>query len=249
MTYEKRAIYWVLKEKYAGRLLTLPKDDAKRLSTGEPADYIIGWNSFLGCKIDLSYKPLIPRPETEFWVGEAIKDISGAHNKSLRCLDIFSGSGCMGIALLRHLPNVFIDFADSEENCLKQIALNCEINAVAKARFEVIQSDIFSNLNNQYDYIFANPPYCATNERGRVKNSVKNFEPSQALWGGNNGLFYIKPFLKEAKNYLKPKSVIYMEYDDTQKNEVERFIQREGYRDYQFYKDQYGLWRWVKVFQ
>ncbi len=247
MNYKERATHWILQEKYGKQIFSLPENDSRRLTKGEPADYIIGWSYFLGCKIDLSHKPLIPRPETEYWVGEAIRDISQTRKRSSRCLDIFAGSGCIGIALLKHLPKLTIDFADVNPECLKQIEINCEINGIAKDRFHIILSDIFANIKDRYDYVFGNPPYCATKKNKRVANSVIKFEPAQALWGGDDGLIYIKKFLACAKKLLKPKGVIYMEFDDIQKGEASKLIKGGGYGKYQFRKDQYGLWRWVTV--
>src|SRR5579864_4884463 len=113
----EREINWLLKEKYHGQPNAEFQEDVKRLQRGEPLDYVIGFKEFLGCKIDLSKKPLIPRPETEFWVSEVLPQI-----KEGKALDIFSGSGCIGIAIMRHTDAV-CDFSDIET---AQIKMNCK---------------------------------------------------------------------------------------------------------------------------
>lgn len=236
---ERREIEWIIKEKYKGKENKEIKKDLERLKKGEPVDYIIGFVNFLNCKIDLSFKPLIPRQETEFWVEKVIEEIN---NKRVYCLDLFSGSGCIGISILKNIKNSKVDFAEIDKKLLNQIELNLKINKIKKNRYNIFYSNIFSNVNEKYDYIFANPPYIAKSKIGKVQKSVLNFEPKKALFGGKNGLKYIKLFLKDAKNFLRKDGRIYLEFDSFQKKEIEK-IEKKA----KFYKDQYGKWRYLVI--
>lgn len=247
----EKEIGWLLQEKYQGKPTKQFYKNVKRVEAGEPLDYVIGFTEFLGCKIDLSKKVLIPRFETEFWVEKAIEDIyyksQTFGNSSIRVLDVFAGSGCIGIAVLKHVKNSFVVFADSEKESIDQIKINTKLNKVARDRFKIIKSDIFDGIGAKFDVILANPPYISAARRNRVQKSVIQFEPHAALFGGGDGLFFIKKFLASAKNFLNPGGKIYMEFDTIQKKSIEKLIKEYQYKKYTFYKDQYGKWRYVVI--
>jgi len=218
-------------------------------NSAEPLEYVRGFTKFLGCKIDLSKKPLIPRPETEYWVGEVIKQISlipfidGRQKKGIRVLDIFCGSGCIGLAILQHVKNVEVTFAD-------------KYKYFSHPKF--VKSDIFEKVVGRYDYIFANPPYIPDYRknpstrlrailRNRIQKSVLDFEPNEALFGGEDGLFYIRKFLKGAKNHLNPGGTIFMEFSPEQKSEVAKLAKKYNFKTCEFFKDQYSRYRWVEI--
>ncbi len=232
----------LLNIKYRGKICPEYKEDLQRLKKGEPLDYIIGWTDFLDCKIDLSLRPLVPRNETEFWVDKVIEKCSCNPPPRTKILDLFSGSGCIGIALLKHLPNSTVHFADSEDNCLKQIEINLDLNNIDHARCKIIKSDIFSAISDKYDCIFANPPYVAEQEI----NSDKH-EPRKALFAGPDGLKYINMFLKQAKKHLKPSGQIFMEFSPEQKQSIKNIITKNNYKNLHFNKDQYKRWRWLNI--
>ena len=207
-----------------------------------PEEYKQGFKDFLGAKIDLSKRPLIPREETEYWVSIALKEIK----EGAECLDLFAGSGCIGISILKNVKDSFCDFGEKEDLFLEQIKISLDLNGVNKERYSLIKTDVFSNIEKQYDYILANPPYVAENRIDEVGEDVKMFEPAIALYGGNDGMEYIKIFLNEAINYLKDNGVIYLEFDPEQKEWIEEII-KDKYSRFEFLKDQFNKYRFVKI--
>lgn len=209
-----------------------------------PKEYKRGYTNFAKCKIDLSLRPMIPRRETEFLVKKAIKKIKG---KNIKILDIFSGSGCIGITILKHIEDSKVDFAEIDVNLIKQIKINLELNKIKQNRYKVIQSNVFKNIKAGYDYIFANPPYISLKSKHLVQKSVLDYEPHLALFGGEDGLLYIRKFLKDARKHLKPDGKIYMEFDYLQKDCLEKLLEKLNYTNYKICEDQFEKWRWVCI--
>ena len=217
-----------------------------------PVEYEKGYTKFLNCKIDLRNRVFIPRIETEFWVKKAFKNcklqIANCKLKKVKILDIFAGSGCIGIAVLKNIKNSRVDFADIDKRAIEQIKINLKLSRISPKRYKIYQSNLFEKIKNKnYDYIFANPPYVAKEKIKEVQPSVLRYEPRRAILGGKKGLFYIRKFLKEAKKFLKPDGTIYFEFDPEQKNEISNILRKENYKNSKFFKDQFKKYRFVKV--
>jgi release factor glutamine methyltransferase len=201
---------------------------------------------FLNCKINLSKKVFQPRIETEFWVGKTINELE-IENCKLKILDIFSGSGCIGIAVLKNTENTEVDFVDISKKAIKQVKVNLKLNKIRKERYKIYRSNLFQSLKNkQYDVIFANPPYVALNRAREVQKEVLQKEPPAALFAGKDGMFWIEKFLKEVKKYLNKNGVIYLEFDPLQKEKIREILEK-GRVKFQFRKDQFKKYRWLKA--
>lgn len=219
----------------------------KKRKLKSPLQYKKGFIKFLGCKINLSKKPFIPRIETEYWLKRAIKEVK-VKDKELTILDIFAGSGCIGIAVLKQIKNSYVDFADDDKKSTEQIKMNLKLNKVSPKRYKIYKSDLFRKLKDRtYNVIFANPPYVAENRMNEVQRSVLEYEPKKALFSGKKGLNHIKRFLKKAKRFLKQEGIIYLEFDPKQKKGIEKILEKNGYKNYKIFKDQFKKYRWLKI--
>lgn len=206
-----------------------------------------------------------PRTETEFWVKQAMAEIkeiskdSVAAGLPVRILDIFAGTGCIGIFLLKNMENSFVDFVDISSQAVEQIKINLDLNRAGRGRYRIFQSDMFEGLREQrltaernnvhsfgYDFVFANPPYVALDRINQVGEDVSANDPSLALFAGNDGLLIIREFLHQVDNFLKPKGSFFMEFDPLQKPAIEEMLKGEGF-DSDFRKDQFQEWRWLKA--
>lgn len=206
-----------------------------------PKQYKEGFVDFLGCRIDLSHKPFIPRPETAYWTSLAIKEMGD----NAECLDLFSGSGCIGVSILNAKEKTTCDFAEIDDKCLKQIEKN--LKGIDKKRYNIIKSDIFSNVKKRYDYILANPPYVAEDRIAEVGKDVLKFEPHVALFSGPSGMNAIRIMIKETKDHLKEGGKLILEFDESQTEEIEDLIKENGYENYELFKDQFDQVRFIKI--
>lgn len=214
-----------------------------------PKAYQKGFIIFLGCKIDLSQRVLIPRIETRYWVRKAINFIQ-KKNKVVNILDIFSGSGCIGIALFKKINSLCskIDFADKSQKAINQIKINLKINKISKEKYKIYKSSFFDKIpKKKYDFIFANPPYVSKKRIKEVGKSVLKYEPLEALFSERDGMKHIIKFLKRAKLFLKKDGIVFLEFDSQQKGRIEKILHKQNYSFFRFYKDQFKKYRFVKI--
>ena len=220
------------------------------MKTEIPNEYLKGFTKFLNCKIDLRNRVFIPRIETEFWVKKAVTEIQKTANKrqKTKILDIFAGSGCIGIAILKNIKNSRVDFVDIDEKAIAQIKINLKLNGISPKKYRVVKSNLFEKIKGEkYDFIFANPPYVAKERLNEVQPSVLKYEPKRAILAGKKGLIYIRRFLRGAKKNLKPKGIICLEIDPQQKEEINEILKRKKYNKFNFLKDQFKKYRWLKI--
>lgn len=200
----------LLREKHNGEESPEFFTDLERLNKDEPLAYIIGNTPFLGTTIHLDSKPLIPRVESEYWLAQALQE----HTDStpLSVLDIFAGSGALGIAWGRHRPTDTITFAEIDQSHLSTIQKNIEANNLLHTR--VIQSDVWEHITGTFDIILANPPYIPQDRT--LPPSVHAYEPHTALFAGEDGALLITTFMSDLKKHLNPGGTLYLEHDLTQ---------------------------------
>jgi HemK-like putative methylase len=161
--------------------------------------------------------------------------------ETLKVLDIFSGSGCLGIATAKNLKNSIIDFSDLNENYLKQIKINLKINNIKNYK-KVLKSDIFDKIPVKYDLILANPPYVPTSDTLKAP-----FEDRKAITAGKDGLKLIKPFIAQLKSHLNSNGICIMEYHPNQTSKLKTMLLKHGFNNFEFCKDQYQRFRYVII--
>ena len=203
-----------------------PEDDLdkaiKRLNNGEPVQYIVGDVNFYGYIIKVNKNVLIPRRETEELVEKTLEYIKKHLSEEINILDIGTGSGCIPITLKKQLPKSKISALDISKEALELAKENAILNNV---EINYIQSDIFENIKEKYDCIISNPPYIRKDEE--IMDIVKNNEPHLALYAEDNGLYFYKKIIKEAKKYVNQKFIISFEIGQEQGNDIIELAKEE----------------------
>ncbi len=213
-----------------------------------PLQYLIGSVPFANCTILVEPPILIPRQETEEWCIALIKQLEALSHKTLRILDIGTGSGCIAIALAKALPQTHITATDISDQALDLAQKNAELNAVSNITF--FSSDLFSEIPDkmQFDLIISNPPYISMENWKELDSSVKNWEDNNALIAPENGVGILKEIIQQASGYLDPhkeltqKNVphLIVEIGYTQGDKVKSLFSHIGFSNVAIKKDLHG---------
>lgn len=220
---------WLLNDKYNGIESDNFYADLKRLESGVPLAYLIGWQPFCGTKIYLDSHPLIPRPETEYWTKFAIDEIQ--KYKHPRVLDLCAGSGCVGVAVLKAVPDSVVDFVEINESHHATILKNVRENGIDENRVRIFGGSLFEKITTsagmtpqQYDFILTNPPYIDPNLSDRIGAGVREYEPEIALFGGDSGMELIREILAGIPQFLKPGGVLTIEHEPEQAEKIQELL-------------------------
>lgn len=208
----------------------------KRRITGEPVAHLTGKREFWSMMLNVSRDTLIPRPETERLVELALDLIP--ENSSYHIVDLGTGSGAIALALAKERPQCKITATDSSQKALTIAQRNAKQQMISNIKF--IQGNWCECLKNETcQMIVSNPPYIETNDKHLSSGDVQ-FEPRSALESGTDGLDDIRLITEQAYSHLKPGGWLMLEHGYTQRKDVLKLLQRQGYVDLQAFDDLSG---------
>lgn len=218
---------------------------AEERINGRPIAYIVEKREFMGLDFFVKEGVLIPRPDTETLVEEIIEICKDRKNVSI--LDIGTGSGAITVSLAKYIENSNVTSFDISEIALAIGKKNAIINEVDK-KIKYIKSDLFTALNDsdiKFDIIVSNPPYIKKKDIETLHTQVKDYEPHNALEGGEDGLDFYRKITEQGKKYLNECGILAYEVGHNQAEDVINIMKSNGYKKIYTKKDIQGIDRVV----
>ena len=216
----------------------------ERRLAGEPAAYVTGSWEFYGLELYVTPDTLIPRSDTEVLVDCVLEKIEG-RSLGLRLLDLGTGTGCVGLALLCQMPGARAVLADKSAAALAVAERNAAALGLT-GRADCVRLDMRSTPPaslGSFDCIVSNPPYVRTGELATLDRGVRDYEPHTALDGGADGLEFYRAILKNDLRLLRRGGWLLLETGEDQAQAVTALLRKAGLRGVGTARDTQGYER------
>jgi len=190
----------------------------RRASAHEPIAYLVGEKEFFSLSFKVTPDVLIPRAETETLVECVLDHCAKAGLSRLRLLDLGTGSGCLAIAALTHLPEATATASDVSPAALEVARFNADRHGVT-ARLTLVEADRLvlpkdAVPTGGFDVLMCNPPYIPASAMSRLDSAVRDYEPASALTDGQDGLSFYRIIAADGPALLAPDGMIFVEVGD-----------------------------------
>jgi release factor glutamine methyltransferase len=197
----------------------------------EPLQYVLGTQEFCGFDFEVGPGVLIPRPETELLVEESCKRLSSVEKPLVA--DIGTGSGCIAVTLALKMPSARVVAIDNYPVPL-EIAKKNVLHHKVDDRVDLVQGNLLEPLeargeDGKFSAIISNPPYICSEEISNLSIDVRDFEPSEALDGGQDGLKWYRLILATAWKFLRPRGLVSFEVGCGQAQAVCHLAEENGH--------------------
>lgn len=195
------------------------REMVKRRAEGTPVAYLVGYKEFYSATFEVNPDVLIPRPETEHLIVEALdraKDLQATRGSSapLKIVDVGTGSGIIGITMARQLADCHVTATDISPAALSVAQRNATKHEIDEERITWLEGDLLAACapDSHFDLILSNPPYVSEAEFQQLDPTVKDYEPKQALVAGTTGLELITLLVEQAASLLAEDGCLIFEF-------------------------------------
>jgi release factor glutamine methyltransferase len=223
----------------------------RRRMAGEPLQYLLGHQEFWSVDLKVDPRVLIPRPETEVLVEEALSILAIPSGSVPRVLDIGTGSGAIVIALTKEVEEIFAVATDISHEALEVAKENAR-EAGVDQRIRFVRGNLlhpFRHLTGGvFDLILSNPPYICRSEIEELTREIKGHEPRLALDGGEDGLDFYHQMSRQVPPYLREGGWLLVEIGQGQGAKISALLEQSGcFRTPELVRDLSGIERVIKV--
>jgi release factor glutamine methyltransferase len=234
------------------------REMVRQRAGGMPVAYLVGYKEFYSMTFDVTSDVLIPRPETEHLVVEALdraREIlaarrSGDQSQRLDIVDVGTGSGAVAIAIAAHLPESHLNAVDLSPAALEVAKRNATRHGLDESRIEWIEGDLLGwcQAEKQFDMVVSNPPYVSPEEFEQLPAEVARFEPRLALLAEPDGGAVIGRLIDQSSLHLRPGGWLIFEFSPMLEKRLEQLIlQPLQWSEPRVIKDNAGLARVVAL--
>lgn len=207
----------------------------ERVTTHRPIQQIVGQANFYSRHFFVNESTLIPRPETEILVEQALK--IAKENNLTKILDIGTGSGCIPISIVLENNNITAHAVDISKDALETAKRNALLHNVYD-KINFYYSDVLENVKEKFDIIISNPPYIPLKDKETLQIEVKNFDPPSALFtNDDDGIEFYEEIISNAKDFLLPNGYLIFELGKGQYKRVSALLKQYNFRGIEVIKD------------
>jgi release factor glutamine methyltransferase len=223
----------------------------RRRMAGEPLQYLLGHQEFWSVDLKVDPRVLIPRPETEVLVDQALSILATPSGRVPRVLDIGTGSGAIVIALTNEFEEIFAVATDISQEALQVAKENARKVGVGQ-RIRFVRGDLLHPFrpltDGVFDLILSNPPYICRSDIEGLTREVKDHEPRLALDGGEDGLDFYRQMSRQVPSYLRKGGWLLVEIGQGQGTEISALLEQSGcFSAPELVRDLSGIERVIKV--
>lgn len=213
----------------------------------EPVAYITGRKEFWTFVLEVNSSVLIPRPDTEVIVEEALNLCRKMDYPEMKILDIGTGSGAIAIALAKEMPHAKVMATDISPPAVNLAQKNAAALGL-REKIDFRQGNLFEPVDGIFDIIVCNPPYISAKDYEKLPAGVKDYEPREALWAGKSGLEFYEKLIYQAAGFLQKNGWLLLEIGAKQEAGVRGIMEAAGFYDsIEMRKDYAGLPRVIKA--
>ncbi|MBX3422946.1 MAG: peptide chain release factor N(5)-glutamine methyltransferase [Pirellulaceae bacterium] len=248
---QRIGLYTAFEQEPSDEIRTAFREMVRRRAEGTPVAYLVGHKEFYSLSFEVNPDVLIPRPESELLVVEALdlaKSLNPQNGRVLEIVDIGTGSGCIAIAIAKHCPGCRVTAVDISPEAIGLARRNVQRHGIDDRQLKLVQGDMLNwcQADEQFDLIVSNPPYVSQDEYQQLARTVRDFEPRTALVAEPTPADLLSKLITQAGQRLRSGGYLVFELSPMLAPQVQQMVTQPAlWEPHRIRKDLAGLARVV----